>query len=322
MFKKIAMIASLMLSTFTGVQAEPNWPTKPVKVTVGFAPGGGTDITARVWAKYMSEIWGQPVVIENRPGAGGNLGVRHMLAEPADGYILSSVQTGNFGPQHVLTKPSYNWMTDLISVAYNGVGQPFVLVVSSQSKITNLKEFQKWAQSKQLSYGFPGIGVAHHLYGALLSEHFKLPMTPVPYKSAPQIVNDVMAGQLDFIVAPSAAIIEQNVKAGKLNVVAVFSDRQSPLFPGVQTAGQQGIPGSWPQQWFEIAVPAATPAHIVNKIRTDSRTAWSRTYAELIERGAIDPNYKDWPDSFEKAHQAQQDGWNNIVQRAKIKPIE
>jgi tripartite-type tricarboxylate transporter receptor subunit TctC len=322
MFKKIAMILSFMLLASTGVHAEQKWPTKPVKVMVGFAPGGGTDIAARIWAKNMSEIWGQPVIVENRPGAGGNLGIRHMLNEPADGYTLSSIQTGNFGPQHILTKPGYNWKTDFAHVAYSGDAPPFVVVVNTQSKVTNLKEFRDWSRAKTLSYAFPGIGVPHHIFGALLSEHFNVTMTPVPYKSVPMIVNDLVSGQLDFVVMPVSSLLEQNVKIGKLSVIAVFGERRWQQFPDAQTAGQQGISGSWPRQWYEIIAPAATPAHIVRKIQEDSKTAWNRTFVELVEKGVIDSSYKDYPASFEQSHQMQQEAWNSVIQRSKIKSIE
>ena len=324
MFKKIVIIASLLLgvSSMTQAQQTQAWPNRTVKVMVGFQPGGGTDITARVWAKNMSEIWGQPVIIENRPGGGGTLGVKHMLTEPADGYTLSSVQSGTLAPQDVLTKPGFNWLIDLVPVAFNGDAAPFVIVVNSNSKITNMKEFEKWARSKPLNYAYPGIGTPHHLFGALLREHFDTDMTGVPYKGSPQIINDLANGQLDFIVTPSAALIEQNVNVGKFNVIGVFNNRPLPQFPNSMTMSQQGLDGYYVRQFYEIVAPAGTPEAVVRKIRADSKTAWARTFAELRDKGAIDVTKDEYPDSFEKAHQTQVAVWNRIIQKSKIKSLD
>lgn len=321
MFKKIAVIASLLLGVVSMAQAQQSqtWPTRPVKLVVGFAPGGGTDIVARIWAKHMSEIWGQPVVVENRPGAGGNLGIKHMLAEPADGYTLSSVQTGNLAPQDILTKADYNWLTDLVPVAYSGDSAPFVVVVNSNSKITNMKEFEKLAHSKPLNYAYPGIGTPHHFFGSLLQVHYNTDMVGVPYKGTPQIITDLASGQLDFIVAPSSSLIEQNVKAGKFNVIGVFNNRPIPQFPNAMTMSQQGLDGFYVRQFYEIMAPAGTPSTVVSKIRADSKTAFARTFAEIREKGIVDTTKDDYPESFEKAHQAQIAVWERIIQKSKVK---
>lgn len=311
---------AICLATFTNAHAQA-WPTKPVKVMVGFAPGGGTDIAARIWAKHISEIWGQPVVIENRPGAGGNLGIRHMLSEPADGYTLSMTQTGNLGPQHILSNPGYDWQKDMIGVAYLGDATPFVVVVNSNSKVTNLKEFEAWSRTKTLSYAMPGIGVPHHIFGATLANHFNVEMTAVPYKGVPQIINDLANGVLDFVVAPTSSVIEQNTAQGKFNVIAVIGNRTWSAYPGVRTMGQQGIDGFVVRQMYVVMTPTGTPDAVVRKIRADSKQAWTRAFAELRERGVIDPAQEAWPESFEQLHQDQQNTWTKIIQRSKIKSI-
>jgi len=322
MFKKIAMIASLMLLPFAGVQANEPWPTKPVKVMVGFAPGGGSDVTARVWAKYVEKLWGQPIVIENRPGGDSNIGLRQMLAGPADGYTLSSVNTNVMAIQLGLAKPGFNWMTDLVTVAYTGDNPPLVIVTNSQSKVTNVRELQRLGETRPLSYGLPGLGTPHHLFGSLLANHFNQNMIPVPYKGTPPMVNDLIAGTIDFVVTPSSPLIEQNVRIGKLNVVGVFSDRPSPVMPNVPIVSQQGIPGPWARSWFAIMAPAGTPAHIVRKIQADSKAVWPQVFAELVERGMISPAYSEYVDTYERHYQDQQRGWVSVAARAKVKSLD
>jgi tripartite-type tricarboxylate transporter receptor subunit TctC len=318
--KIFVAVSAIVLATVAGAQVA-TWPSKPVKVQVGFQPGGGTDLTARVWAKHMSEIWGQPVVVENRPGAGGNLGIKHMFTEPADGYTLSMTQTGNLGPQHILSNPGYEWQKDMVGVAYLGDATPFVVVVNSNSKVTNLKEFEAWARTKTLNYAVPGIGVPHHIFGASLSNHFGIEMTAVPYKGTPQIINDLSGGVLDFIVSPTSSLIEQNVATNKFNVIAVINNRPWPAYPNTRTMGQQGIDGFVVRQMYVIMASAGTPDAVVRKIRADSKTAWARAFVELRDKGVIDPAHDDWPDSFEKLHQDQQNAWTRIIQKSKIKSI-
>jgi len=318
--KIFVAVFAMFLAAVASAQVA-NWPSKPIKVMVGFQPGGGTDIAARVWAKHMSDIWGSPVVVENRPGGGGNLGIKHMLNEPADGYTLSMTQTGNLGPQHILSNPGYEWQKDMVGVAYLGDATPFVIVVNSNSKITNLKEFEAWARTKTLNYAMPGIGVPHHIFGASLSNHFGIEMTAVPYKGTPQIINDLSGGVLDFIVSPTSSLIEQNVATNKFNVIAVINNRPWPAYPNVRTMGQQGIDGFVVRQMYVIMASAGTPDAVVRKIRADSKTAWARAFVELRDKGVIDPAHDDWPDSFEKLHQEQQNAWNRIIQKSKIKSI-
>lgn len=320
LLKIFVAVYAMMLATFASAQVAP-WPNKPVKIMVGFQPGGGTDIAARVWAKHISDIWGVPVIVENRPGAGGNLGIRHMLSEPADGYTLSMTQTGNLGPQHILSNPGYEWQKDMIGVAYLGDATPFVVVVNSASKVTNLKEFEAWARTKTLNYAMPGIGVPHHIFGATLANHFNVEMTAVPYKGTPQIINDLASGVLDFVVTPTSSVVEQNAAQGKFNVIAVINNRPWPAYPNIRTMGQQGLDGFVVRQMYVIMTPAGTPDAVVRKIRADSKTAWSRAFADLRERGVIDPAQDEWPESFERLHQEQQNAWNRIIQRSRIKSI-
>lgn len=320
LLKIFVAVYAMVLATFASAQVAP-WPNKPVKVIVGFQPGGGNDLAARAWAKHVSEIWGVPVVVENRPGGGGNLGVRHMLTEPADGYTLSAVNTGTLAPQHILLNPGYDWQKDMIPVAYLGDATPFVVMVNSTSKVTNLKEFEAWARTKTLNYAMPGIGTPHHIFGATLANHFNVEMTAVPYKGVPQIVNDLASGVLDFFVAPTSSLIEQNVALGKFNVIAVINNRPWPAYPNVRTMGQQGIDGFAVRQMYHIMAAPGTPDAIVRKIRTDSRTAWARVFAELRDRGVVDPAQDAWPESFERSHQEQQNTWNRIIHKSKIKAI-
>jgi len=318
--KIFVAVSAIVLATVASAQVA-NWPAKPVKVLVGFQPGGGTDLTARVWAKHMSDMWGTPVVVENRPGGGGNLGIKHMLTEPADGYTLSMTQTGNLGPQHVLSNPGYEWQKDMIGVAYLGDAVSFVVVVNSNSKVTNIKELEAWARTKTLNYAMPGIGVPHHIFAAGISTHFGIEMTAVPYKGVPQIINDLSNGVLDFYVGNNTPLIEQNVAANKFNVIAVVDHRRLSVYPNVPTLGQQGIDGFPVRQMYVIMAPAGTPDAVVRKIRADSKTAWTRAFAELRDRGIIDPKQDAWPDSFERLHQEQQNAWVQMIQKSKIKSI-
>ena len=315
-------LVSALLAFGLAVSAQ-TWPDRPVKITVGFQPGGGTDIAARVFAKNLSEIWRVPVVVENRPGAGGNLGIKHMLEQPADGYTMSSIQSGNLSIQHELSSPGYNWLTDLTIVSYLGEATPYVVVVNSKTKISNMREFESWARTKTLSYAFPGIGVPHHIYGTAIAMHIGTDMIPVPYKGVPPMINDLLGGTLDFLVLPTSQLIVQHVQSGNLTVVGVISDRPSKVFPQAKTMAQQGYDSLYVKQLYGIAVPSNTPPAIVQKIRADAKVAWERAMAEeLKEKSVADPVLSRWPDNFENYTQSSQALWHQLIKRTKISKIE
>ena len=318
--KKILILALLI---FDLAALGQTWPDRPVKIIVGFQPGGGTDIAARIFAKNLSEIWHVPVLVENRPGAGGNLGIKHMLEQKADGYIMSSIQSGNLSIQHELSSPGYNWLTDLSIVSYLGEATPYVVVVNSKNNVSNMQEFAAWAKTKTLSYAFPGIGVPHHIYGTAIAMHLGTNMIPVPYKGVPPMINDLLIGIIDFLVLPTSQLIVQHVQSGNLSVVGVISDRPSKTFAQVKTMAQQGYNGLYVKQLYGIAVPSTTPTAIVQKIRADAKVAWERSMAnELKEKSVADPVLSHWPDSFEHYTQTSQLLWHQLIKQTKISKID
>lgn len=320
MFKKLFVIASLLLGVGAMAQTAQTWPDKPVKLIVGWPAGGGTDIVARVWAKHMSKTWNQPVVIENRPGATGNVGSKHVLSQPTDGYTLNMVQTSAEAMMHTFNNAGYNWLTDFVPVAYSGDSQPFVLVVNSNSKINSFKEFEAQARAKTMTYGHLGTSSPHYAFSAALENHIGKEMINVPFKGTVQVLIELVGGRIDWVLTPYNPTLDQYIETNKLTVLATTANNINPKHPNAKTFSQLGIDVFGVRfSTLEVLAASGTPDDVVRKIRADSRATWPVIWEELRGMGVIDSQFNEWPASFEKLNQAQQQSWNRTIQKAKIK---
>lgn len=261
----LALIAS---SLFSAAQAQ-TWPTKPVKVIVNFPPGGAADQLARAIGVPLAEALGQPVVVENRGGANGNIGGEAVAKASADGYtlLMSSGGMVSVNP-HLYPKMAFDPARDLVPVAAAARVLVF-LEVKPSMPVNNVKEFLAYVKANpgKLSFGTPGNGSSPHLAAEMMKAQTNSFAVHVPYRGAAPAMQDLLGGQLDFMFDPGIGL--QHVKAGKLKLLAVGSSKRSPLFPDVPTLDEAGLKGFDADTWFGFYAPAGTPAEVVGRLNRE-----------------------------------------------------
>jgi tripartite-type tricarboxylate transporter receptor subunit TctC len=268
--------AAAALMPFTAAQAQA-WPQKPVRFIVPFPPGGATDISARLIAQKLTEMWGQTVVIENRGGAGGGVGATEAARATPDGYTLffpsGSVVTAN---QYVYANLSYNPEKDFVPVT-NVVSGPQVLVVPANSPYKTVKDLIEAAKAQpgKLTFGHAGIGSQVHLAGENFVNAAKINALAVPYKGEGPALNDLVAGQINFMVTNIAAAVGF-IGQGRLRALGVTSKSEFGLLPGVPPISKT-LPGFENAGWFGIVAPTGTPKEIVQKVYQDTKKALEST---------------------------------------------
>jgi len=260
----LVVLTSLCAFTTSNVLAQA-FPNKPVRLIVTYPPGGSSDLMGRLMAKKLSELWGQPVIVENKGGAAGSIGMDFAARQAPDGY---SFVLGNFGPALVnplMSKVSYNMEKDFIPIALTASG-PNVLVVPANSPYKSLQELLDAAKAKpnSLNFGTSGPGSMSHIATEMIMRQSGVQMTHVPYKGGGLALVDLMAGQIDFIVSDALPAAE-HIKSGKLRPLAITSGSRTPLVPGVPTFSEGGLPGFVALTWWGVFLPAATPKDIQDK---------------------------------------------------------
>lgn len=245
------------------------WPAKPVRLIVNFPPGGAADQLARAIGVPLADVLGQPVVIENRAGANGNIGGEVVAKAPADGYtlLMSSGGMVSVNP-HLYPKMAFDPAKDLTPVAAAARVLVF-LEVKPALPANNIKEFLAYLKANpgKLSFGSPGNGSSPHLAAEMMKAQANLYAVHVPYRGAAPAMQDLLGGQLDFMFDPGIGL--QHVKAGKLKLLAVGSAKRSPLFPDVPTLEEAGLKGFDADTWFGFYAPAGTPAEVVNRLNRE-----------------------------------------------------
>ena len=317
LFAAIAGMAAT-LSLCGAAHAQP-YPTKPVRILVGFTSGGATDLAARFLAQKLSETLGQPVVVENRPGAGSMLAPEVVVRSPADGYTLLVSNVGIAMPS-MFKKLPFDVRRDLTPVSLIGYGQ-VALFAHPSLPAKSVKEIVALAKRKpgQLNYGSAGTGAFTHLAMALFESMANISMVHVPYKGSSQAVIGVTTGEVDLAFSSPAAAIGL-VKQGRLRFIAVSGSTHSSLAPEVPTMAEAGIKGYEATSWYGLLAPAATPRAAIAKLAEDSAKAL--TAADLKERllaQAVDPA-KGGVEEFAKLLAAEIPKWEKVITAAKIPP--
>lgn len=242
-----------------------SWPAKPIRLVVGFPAGGTTDVMARVVAAPLQKALGQTVIVDNKPGASGNLGVADVSKSPADGYTLMvapiSVQTAN--PS--LFKPALNPEKDLAPVASLGYAQLY-LVAKKDLPVRSAAELVQRAKASpgRMSYGSGGSGTQMHLVGELFKQQADIDVVHVPYRGAAPALQDLLAGQIDYYFDPASGF--SHLREGRAKLLAVTGTRRSPFFPEAPTLTELGIPGVELGNWFGVWAPAGTPPDVVARL--------------------------------------------------------
>ena len=302
-----------------GTVGGQSFPSRSVTLTVGFAPGGGTDTAARIIAQKLSGNLGQSVVVDNKAGAGGNLAAQHIAMAAPDGYTihLTSVGPMSVSP-HLVKDLAFDPKRDIAPITM-GVVFPNVMVVHSGVPAKTLDEFVALAKQKpgQVNYASAGVGGAGHLAGELFKERAGINMVHVPYKGGGPAMADLLAGRIDmYIGVPST--VAQHVEAGKLRALATTGAKRSSTMPGVPTVAESGYPGFEATNWYAFVAPGKTPKDVLDfwnreltKVLNDPQVR-----AELAKHG-LEPapgTREELAQYFERESQK----WGKVVRDAKI----
>ncbi|TWG87239.1 tripartite-type tricarboxylate transporter receptor subunit TctC [Cupriavidus gilardii J11] len=287
------------------------YPSKPVRVIVAFSPGGTTDILARTVSQQLSQRFKQSFVIDNRPGAGGNIGTEVVVRAPADGYTLLVNSVGPISINQTLYKRlNYDPLTDLVPVVQIA-DVPNVLVVHPSMPVKTLEEFVAYAKANpgKLNYSSTGVGTSSHLSSFMLTERIGTTATHVPYKGA-DALNDLIANRVQFMFATIPSVIS-HIKSGKLRALAVSSTKRSRSMPDVPTVAEKGFPGFEAGSWFGFFAPKGTPKEVVTQLNKAVNDVLPSLQEQMIREGA-DP-VGGSPEQFGKFTRAEYAKWKEVV---------
>lgn len=313
-------IAACLCAAASIAFAQHPWPAKPVTIVVPYPPGGSNDVFARELGKKLSDAWKIPVIIDNRPGAGGNIGAGLVARAAPDGYtlcLLSSSFTTNAAVQKDLP---FDPVNDFAPVAMVAKG-PMLLTVSNQLPVKTTLELFALARKDpgKLNYGSSGLGSTNHFATELLMEAAKIKMTHIPYKGMAPAVTDLLAGHVDVLIASAPSIYPQ-VKAGKVRALGVTSAGRSKAVPGLDPVARMGAPGYSFELWWGILAPKGTPPDIVIQANIDvNRILESPEVKEMFLREGAEPAPMSAA-AFAATIKREIEGWKHVAQAANIQP--
>lgn len=311
------LIATVALAAGTTAFAQ-EWPTKPVKIVVPFAAGGTTDVVARLVGQKLSEIWGQPVVVENRAGAGGNVGADMVAKSPADGYTLLMASGSITINPSIYAKMPFDTQRDLVAIT-NVASGPMMVVVQDTSPYRSVKDLiaAAKAQPGKLNFGSAGVGSQVHLAAENFADSAGIEVQHVPYRGEAVAYNDLIGGQVQFMVGNMAAA-SALVGPGRLRALAVTGGTRSAQFPDIPTVAESGLPGFENSGWFGFFAPAATPKAVVDKIYRDTQKALADTQikARLFVVGMTP--VASSPDELSRQVDAELKRWATVAKNRKL----
>ncbi len=315
----VTMAGASLLAGQAQAQAQA-YPSKPIRLIVPFPPGGGNDVIARVVGQRLTERLGQPVVIDNKGGGNGILGLQLLMASPPDGYTIG---VGAAGPMAVnpslYEKLQYDPVKDFTPVT-NMVIFPLLLVTNPAFAPKTMQEVVAFAKDKpgQVFYASPGSGNSGHLAGELLNSMANVKTVHVPYKGQGPAVADLLAGQVQMLYSSIPSVIGY-VQQGRLNAIAVGSAKRLSSLPGVPTIAESGVPGYEAYSWVGMIAPANTPKEIVMRLNREINEILKEKEVEekLVAQGAIPAG--DTPEHFAEYIKAEIKKWGAVVKSAKIK---
>ena len=314
--RKMAQVIGLGLALIAGL-AQAEFPDKPVRIVVPFAPGGGTDLIARTLGQGMSQALGQPVIIDNKPGAGTVIGTDLVAKSAPDGYNLVIATLAHAVNPSLLSKLPYNNDTAFAPVSLIGRG-PNVLVVRTESPFKTVKDVLDAAKSgKKLTYASQGNGTSAHLAGEMFANLTKLDFLHIPYRGAGPAMVDVLGGQIDLFFGTAAAV-GNLVDQGKLRALAVTTPEPSPAFKGVPTVAAS-VPGYAVESWYGFFVRAGTPAPVIAKLNAAvKKAALNPEFIKKVEQEGLIVTASE-PAEFDRYVKAEEARWRKIVKENNIK---
>ena len=314
-------VCALSLSIMAGAVWSQSYPVKPVRLIVPFAPAGSTDVTARIVAQKLTDAWKQQVIVDNRAGAGGNIGAEAVAKAAPDGYTLLLATTGVMAINHRLYRTlPFDALRDFAPVTQIGA-LPLILIVHPSLPVKSVKELVGIAKARpgQLSYASSGVGSATHMTTELFRMMAGVDIVHIPYKGSGQAMADLIGGQVVLAFDQITSSLPQ-VEAGKLRALAVTSAKRFPSVPQLPSVAEAGIPGYESVSWNGIAAPAATPKDVVVRIQAEvARALQSPDIKDRFFKDGIEP-VASTPEQFLAHIRSERVKWEKVVDTAGIKP--
>jgi tripartite-type tricarboxylate transporter receptor subunit TctC len=313
MLKRLLALAMAACATVVPLaHAAPAFPSKPVRIIVPQTPGGASDALARIVGQKLSEKWGQPVVIDNRPGAGGNLGMEVVATSPGDGYVLLMSYVGTQAINGALySKLPFDPIADFAPVATVAT-LPFVIVSRPDALFKTVPELIDAASKGRVTYGSAGNGSVNHLLGEMFNTDAKVKLVHVPYRGAAPALQDLMGGQIDLVFTSLPSVAGQ-LRNGSLRPIAVTSAQRAAAFSIIPTVAEAGFKDFDVNPWFGLLGPKRMPRELVLKINADvNEVLRSKEVAASFAAQGAEP-YPTQPDAFARLLQADALKWGAVV---------
>jgi tripartite-type tricarboxylate transporter receptor subunit TctC len=316
----LALMAVMPVMSMAVAQGTDSYPTRPVSLVVPFPPGGTNDILARIIGEHMGKSLGQPVVIENRAGAGGNVGSRQAARSAPDGYTMLVTYVGTLAINpYMYSNMGYDPATQLTPIGSMATA-PSVLVVHPSFPAQNLREFIAYAKANpgQVNFASAGIGTGIHVGMEMLADAAGINIKHIPYRGTGPAVSDLLGGHVKVMLPPIPTVIA-NIRAGLLRPLGVTSPTRSPLLPDVPTIDEAGVPGFTADARFGLMAPAGTPRPIIERLNKELRAALND---ESIRKRMLDDGLvpqPDTPEQYAAANAEDQKTWGGVVRKLGLK---
>lgn len=305
------LLGAILITPLTA--AAQQYPTKAIRFVVPFAPGGGTDIIGRVVAQALNDALGQPVVVDNRGGAGSTLGTEIVAKSPADGYTILFGNISLAFNATLYTQLRYDTIRDLAPISLSAV-QPNILVIHPGLPAKNLKEFIELARAHpgKYNYASAGTGSGTHLAAELLKLQTKIDIVHVPYKGTGPALTDLLGGQINMMVSTFASALP-HVKSGRMRALGVTTVKRSPAAPDVPTLIEGGVAGYDYSTWYGLLAPAGTPKPIIDMLNASNRKVLARDdIKQKLESQGVDP-IVNTPAEFSTYMKSETEKWGKVV---------
>ena len=312
------LAATIAAAAMTQTALAAQWPERPIRMLVGFAPGGGTDATARAIAPKLTELLGQQIIVDNRPGATGNIATDITAKSNPDGYtiLMGTIAALAINPS-LYAKLPFDPIKDLAPVT-RAVDSTNVLVVHPSVPAKSVKELIALAKSKSLNCGSSGVGGAGHLALELFNLQTGARITHVPYKGGGPAMIDLLGGNIHLIFATAASAVV-HIKSGKIRALAVTTAKRAPLVPDLPTVAETGLKGFEANNWYGVVVPARTPRPIIDRLNKDVATALNTAdVKELLFKQGLDVAPES-PEAFGAYIKSELAKWAKVVKAANLK---
>ena len=312
-FARASLAAALVAACCAPSAMAADYPTKPIRMIVGFAPGGGTDTTARAIASKLADLLGHQIIIDNRAGAAGNIATELVAKASPDGYtiLMGTIAALAINPSLYATKLPFDPLKDLAPII-QAVDSTNILSLHPSVAANSVKELIVLAKTKPLNYGSSGVGGTGHLAGELFNTMAGVKMTHVPYKGGGPAMIDLIGGQVQLVFATAASAVPQ-IKSGKIKGIAVTTAKRAALMPNLPTIAEAGLPGFDANNWYGLLAPAKTPRPIINRLNAEvTKVLAMPDVKEFLFNQGLDPA-PGTPEKFSAYIKSETAKWAKVI---------